>query len=176
MSKSFRSCYWSVWKKTFVYSGCTTRYEFWSFIIINIFIFLLIAAGSYYLLVNSVADGITARVMAWKWVYYIYIPLRTFVPLILLFPVLSAGVRRMHDIGRSGGWFVGLVITELFVLPAISLLMYHMLTHFLPETESQRIVEGISISMSLIVAVILAGLCCKATKIQDPALSSDVMN
>ncbi|MDR0807074.1 MAG: DUF805 domain-containing protein [Enterobacteriaceae bacterium] len=176
MSDSLWGRYWSAWKKSFVYRGCATRQEFWSFIILNLLIFLFISFGSYFLLVDVIADKTSAGGLAMVWAYFIYLPLRTFGPLVLLLPVLALGVRRMHDIGKSGWWFGGLALTKLFVLPILSPLVYYVLRHFLDDANSRKILGGVNMGFSIIVAVALVWLCCKPTKIKDLASSSDVMN
>ena len=176
MPDSLWGCYWSVWKNSFVYRGCATRQMFWSFIIINFLIFLFIGAGSYFLLVEVIADKTSAGGMALVWAYLIYLPLRTFGPLILFFPVLAVGVRRMHDTGNSGWWFGGLVLAEILILPILSILVYYMLRHFLSDIQSQQIMKGVNVIFSIIVATALVWLCCKPTKIKYPSSSSDVMN
>ena len=49
------------------------------------------------------ADKTSAGGIALVWAYFIYLPLRTFGSLILLFPFLALGVRRMHDTGSQDG-------------------------------------------------------------------------
>jgi len=176
MPKSLWRCYWSAWKKSFIYQGAATRQEFWSFIIISLIIFFLVGAGSYFLLVDVMADKTSAGGMALVWAYFIYLPLRTFGPLILLFPFLAIGVRRMHDTGKSGWWFGGLMLLGIFILPMSGALVYYVLRHFLDDASSQQIVKAFNISISTMVAVALVWLCCKPTKIKDPTSSSDVMN
>lgn len=176
MSGGLWVCYLTAWKKSFVYRGCSTRLAFWSFIIMNLLIFLFIGAGSYFLLVEVIADKTSAGGMALVWAYFIYLPLQTFVPLILIFPVLAFGVRRMHDVGKSGWWFGGLVLIELFVLPIVGIFVYYILRHFMDDANSQQISRGINMGFSIIVAVTLVWLCCMPTKIKYPTSSSDVMN
>lgn len=176
MPESLWSCYWSAWKKSFIYQGVATRKEFWSFIIINLIVFFLIGAGSYFLLVDVMADKTSAGGMALVWACFIYLPLRTFGPLILLFPFLATGVRRMHDTGKSGWWFGGLMPLEIFILPMSGALVYYVLRHFLDDASGQQIVKAFNISISIMVVAALVWLCCKPTKIKDPTSSSDVMN
>lgn len=176
MPESLWGCYWSAWKKSFIYQGVATRREFWSFIIINLIIFFLIIAGSYFLLVDVMADKTSAGDMALVWAYFIYLPLRIFGSLILLFPFLALGVRRMHDTGKSGWWFGGLMLLEVHILPMSGDLVYYVLRHFLDEVSSQQVVKGFTISASIMVAFALIWLCCKPTKIKHPISSPNIMN
>ncbi|EKM5740974.1 DUF805 domain-containing protein [Enterobacter kobei] len=176
MPESLWGCYWSAWKKSFIYQGVATRQEFWLFIIINLIVFFLIGAGSYFLRVDVMADKTSAGGIALVWAYFIYLPLRTFGPLILLFPFLALGVRRMHDTGKSGWWFGSLMLLEIFILPMLAVLMYYVLRHFLDEVSSQQVAKGFIISASIMVAFALVWLCSKPTKIKHPISSSDSMN
>lgn len=176
MSDSFWSCYWNGWKKSFVYQGNATRREFWSFIIINMLVFLLIGGGGYFLLVDLIADNTSAGGMALVWVYFVYLPLRAIVPLILIIPVLALGIRRMHDIGKSGWWFGGFVFIEFFILPIVGVLVNYILRHFLDDANRQQLSDGINMSFSIIVTVALVWLCCKPAKIKGLPSSSDLMN
>lgn len=176
MTDSLWKLYWAVWKNSFVYQGCATRREFWSFIIINLLVFFFIGAGSYFLFVDVIADKTSAGGMALVWAYFIFLPLRTVGPLILLLPVLSLGARRMHDIGKSGWWFGGLLFTEFFFLPMLSIQVYYIFGNVLDDTFSQQVLRNINMGVSIIIAAVLLWLCCKPTKIKDPASPSAVMN
>lgn len=74
MPESLWGCYWSAWKKSFIYQGVATRQEFWLFIIINLIVFFLIGAGSYFLRVDVMADKTSAGGIALVWAYFIYLP------------------------------------------------------------------------------------------------------
>ena len=82
----------------------------------------------------------------------------------------------MHDTGKSGWCFGGLVFHEIFILPISAVLMYYVLRHFLDAVSSQQVVKGFNISASIMVTFALAWLCCKPTKIKHPTSSSDSMN
>ncbi len=170
------SSYWSVWKNSFTYQGQATRGVFWSFIIINLFVVFFIAAGSYVLLVEVMADKTSSGGMALVWAYFVYLPLRTLGPLILFFPVLALGVRRMHDIGKSGWWFGGFLLFNVFGMPVFLIMVTRATDKWLsPETGS---IVAISIygTLTAISFIIPVWLCCKPTKIKEPTSSSDVVN
>jgi|TARA_B100002003_G_scaffold238493_1_gene256782 uncharacterized membrane protein YhaH (DUF805 family) len=67
------------------FNGRASRQEYWMFILFNM-IFSIIA---------MVADNVLG---SYGWIYLLYI-------LAIIIPSLAAFVRRMHDIGKSGGWF-----------------------------------------------------------------------
>ncbi|MDU7335876.1 MAG: DUF805 domain-containing protein [Klebsiella pneumoniae] len=89
---TYGQAYLSGWKETFNFSGRASRQQFWTFFLINV----LIAA---------------APVAAWS--------LATLVD--PHFPLLAVGCRRMHDIGRSGIWFVLGVIIPWFAIISLAL-------------------------------------------------------
>lgn len=65
------------------FSGKATRPQFWFF---YLFYFLAVLAG-----------GIADALLGTTWIYAV-----TWI--VLFIPLLSAGARRMHDVGKSG-WF-----------------------------------------------------------------------
>ena len=114
-TNSFRillACYSDGWKKTFTYKGCATRKEFWIFILVNLFVFnifsfinkMMAVAGNGLLdILLVVSTGFSLQVLFM---------------VILIIPSMSLGIRRMHDIGRSGWWFSSLLVGNIFIIPA----------------------------------------------------------
>lgn len=104
--------YLSGWKETFNFSGRASRRQFWTFFLINV----LIAA---------------APVAAWSLATFVdpHYGLLSFVVisfaalwlLLMALPLLAVGCRRMHDIGRSGIWFVLGVIIPWFAIISLAL-------------------------------------------------------
>ncbi|ELW1645474.1 DUF805 domain-containing protein [Enterobacter oligotrophicus] len=161
MNKNVGTSYLEGWKKTFIYKGNATRQDFWSFILINIIVVLIIAAGSYLILVGVIADHTSRGGMALVWMYFVYLPLCGFVPLILFLPILSLGVRRMHDIGKSGWWFSGPLLIELVGGPIIISAVYYLLVKFLSEEMSLLILNVINMISSAIIVIGVIWLCCQ---------------
>ncbi|HEY7222839.1 MAG TPA: DUF805 domain-containing protein [Micromonosporaceae bacterium] len=79
--------YVTPWKKYATFSGRARRSEYWTFVIVN----WVIAAV-------LVGIGTGAKVSALAYVAYVFL-------LAALIPTLAVLVRRLHDSGRSGGWF-----------------------------------------------------------------------
>ena len=80
--------YLNYWKNSTDFNGVATRIEFWSAVLFN---FLFLSAAIVFaslFLVTTIAINI---------IYYIYL-------LITFLPSLSCAIRRLHDIGKSG-WF-----------------------------------------------------------------------
>ncbi|MEB6378213.1 DUF805 domain-containing protein [Leclercia adecarboxylata] len=166
MNESIKDCYFDGWKKTFVYTGRATRKAFWSFIVINIMIFVFIAAMSYLLLVVSVSDSTSRGGMMLVWTWYVWLPLNAIAPLILLLPLISLGIRRMHDAGRSGWWFGGGLLTQLLILPLFLNGLYRVLLS--RTAPADQIVSAISSLSGCIGLLYLIWVCCLPTKVAAP--------
>ncbi|MEJ5072131.1 DUF805 domain-containing protein [Enterobacter ludwigii] len=168
MNKNVGTSYLDGWKKTFVYKGYATRKDFWSFVLVNLFIIFLVALGSFIWLMS-------VGTMAMVWIFFVLAPLYT-VCLFLLIPLLSLGCRRMHDIEKSGWWFGGFVLFNVFGMPAVSALIGSIVNKWLPAESGSIVFTIIYVALSAVTFVIPVWLCCKPTKIKYPSSSSDVMN
>lgn len=78
--------YTSVLKKYVAFTGRARRQEYWMFILFNIIVSLVIALVDYLIGTASVLGMIYS--------------------LAVLLPSLGVTVRRLHDTGRSGWWFL----------------------------------------------------------------------
>ena len=67
------------------FNGRARRSEYWYFVLFNALI--------------SFAVGLVAGLIGLQWLTYIY-------SLALLVPSIAIGVRRLHDIGKSGWWLL----------------------------------------------------------------------
>lgn len=92
-------CYWDVLRKYFKFGGRSSRYEYWSFIIIDWFVALIIV-GIIGLINQNVSN-----------VLYAAYVLLTFIP------TLAVSFRRLHDVNKSG-WFVTapMLVLAVFVI------------------------------------------------------------
>ncbi|PVZ77551.1 hypothetical protein C9426_35700, partial [Serratia sp. S1B] len=115
METSVFACYLAGWKKCFVYQGTASRKEFWSFILGNLLIGVLLQFLIMLLVVVYAGSG----GMALDLISYVAFPMLILFPLMLLLSVTALGIRRMHDIGKSGWWFGGVLVLNLIVLPGI---------------------------------------------------------
>jgi|GEM_PF-387220 len=101
--------YMQGWKRAFDFQGRSARSEYWTFVLVNFVAFMglfLVAA------VTSSADSISpVFFVAWA------------MNLAALVPSLSAGVRRLHDTGKSGMWMLTLFIPFLNAIAAVALLV-----------------------------------------------------
>lgn len=117
MNDRLAECYARAWRKTFDYKGCATRKEFWSFILVSTLPFLF--AGAVLLVLHIWVD---------LWVIMFWgiglASVMSFFSVIIIFPFMSLGIRRMHDIGRSGWWFGFLFIGSVFLFPVSLFLLY----------------------------------------------------
>jgi uncharacterized membrane protein YhaH (DUF805 family) len=85
--------YLNVWKNFANFKGRATRSEYWLFVLFNAIIFIILSQIS--LLIDFPYLSI---------IYY----------LAILIPTLAVGVRRMHDVGKSG-WFLLVPIYNLIL-------------------------------------------------------------
>lgn len=104
--------YLSGWKETFNFSGRASRQQFWTFFLINVLIATAPLAA--WCLATSVNPqyGILS---------FVVIPFAPLWLLLMALPLLAVGCRRMHDIGRSGIWFVLGVIIPWFAIISLAL-------------------------------------------------------
>ncbi len=103
--------YTSVLKKYAVFEGRARRQEYWMFMLINVLIYfgLFIIAA----ILGAMADALG---VLGSGIYMLY-------ALAMLVPTLAVTVRRLHDTGRSGWWylialvpFVGGIILLIFTV------------------------------------------------------------
>lgn len=97
-------------KKTFVYSGRASRFEFWSFAITALIVEFILAA-------IAVAMGTLAQVLG---AIFGVIFLLVFIALLLTY--IACAVRRLHDVDLSGFWLIYLSPAGLPVIYVIYLL------------------------------------------------------
>ena len=81
------------------FKGRARRKEYWMFVLFNI-IFLLVAAILDNILGTTfnISSGYSEVSMPYGWIYLIY-------GLAIIIPSIAVLVRRLHDVGKSGGWF-----------------------------------------------------------------------
>ena len=100
------------WRNATDFNGVASRYEFWSFLSVSVGICLLPLFCWWLALMANPAYGVFI---------FFALPLSVLLGLLFLIPVLAIGVRRMHDIGYSGWWFIAAVLTIWFI-PVILLI------------------------------------------------------
>lgn len=106
---TYGQAYLSGWKETFNFSGRASRQQFWTF-------FLIIASAP--LAVWWLATSFNPQ---YGILSFIVIPFAALWLLLMTLPLLAIGCRRMHDIGRSGLWFVLGVIIPWFAVISLAL-------------------------------------------------------
>lgn len=164
MHKSIKDCYFDGWKKAFVYKGRATRREFWLFIVINIAIVLVIAALSYSFLIALIADRTGRGGMILVWAWFVWLPLRALAPVILLVPVVSLGIRRMHDAGKSGWWFGGALLFILLILSLILTGIHQVMLIPVDNHSAELVTAFITITLNVLAAISILWLCCLPTQ------------
>ena len=95
--------YLDVWKKFAVFSGRTTRTQYWMFILFH---YIVIMA----LLFASMAVSGAAAYASEEYPFDPFSIAYLIYSLAVVIPSLAVTVRRLHDTGRSGFWyFVGFI-------------------------------------------------------------------
>ncbi len=79
------------------FKGRAGRSEFWMFYLV-------------YFIIGAVFSILMNLVASISFLYYIILVLQVIIILGLLVPTLAVSVRRLHDIGKGGGWiFINLI-------------------------------------------------------------------
>ncbi len=91
--------YLKVWKKYAVFSGRAHRTEYWMFALFNFIIAFVLGILEGIL---GIATDTDQSVLA------------TIYQLAILIPSIAVGVRRMHDIDRSGWWLLVPIVNLVF--------------------------------------------------------------
>ncbi|AXU95481.1 DUF805 domain-containing protein [Erwinia persicina] len=147
-------CYLRGWKGYVNFQGRAGRKEFWVFLGINILVSLLLGV-----LVMSLLALAGSRAA----MFYGSMAQSLF-SLLFLLPFIAVGIRRMHDINRSGWWFGAIFITSgLFKL--LTAILRGFAT---PETfiYGQMV---LSVLLGWVPLVIMIVLCCKKSVVPEPA-------
>ena len=83
--------YFAVLEKYAVFDGRARRKEYWMFTLFHVLIILALSV------VSGVTEGITTTVVTVVIVLY---------ALATIIPTIAVSVRRLHDTGRSGWWYL----------------------------------------------------------------------
>ena len=175
MDESCMASYLEGWKKTFIYKGRTTRRAFWSFILGNMVIIVLIAAIGYFCLVTLVADRSSRGGMMLVWAWYVILPLQGLAPVILLLPFISLGIRRMHDAGRSGWWFGGALLGIFLVIPLLLSGLDKVIMAQVNGIRGAQIMDLISTIISTLALIYLVWLCCLPSRTDNQPGNIDTL-
>lgn len=102
----------------FNFSGRARRSEYNYFFLFNI----LIAVGFTVIanLLASNADNFFSALTSLKWL----VAIQAIVNLLLLMPSISVGIRRLHDINKSGWMIPTFIIISIFVIPLFVMLYW----------------------------------------------------
>lgn len=99
--------YLKVWKNYAVFSGRAQRAEYWYFVLFNTIVYVLLLTIGGAIGTQDAQAGIGLVYMAYA--------------LAALIPSIAVGVRRLHDIGKSGWW---LLLSFIPVVGPIVLLVF----------------------------------------------------
>ena len=86
------------------FNGRAQRKEYWMFFLFyTIFAIIAMVADNILGTVFTVGEGDYAVSIGYGWIYVLLM-------IALFFPTFAVGVRRLHDIGKSGWWFLIMLI------------------------------------------------------------------
>jgi uncharacterized membrane protein YhaH (DUF805 family) len=102
------SYYFEAWQKCIVFNGRTSREAFLYFQLIN---FLIIFTS--FLLIPFIFNPIDIIIGNYN------IRTFTFYPIFLFFPQVSMAIRRLHDVGKSGWFFLLLYVPFINIWPLV---------------------------------------------------------
>jgi uncharacterized membrane protein YhaH (DUF805 family) len=106
-------------RKYVTFSGRATRSEFWWFYLFTVLV-NLVATSQASSFVPTLLDGqdMTENESSYFLNNFFFLYLSTITSLILLLPSLAVGVRRLHDVGRSG-WWILIAFTVIGIIPLL---------------------------------------------------------
>jgi len=107
-------CYLLGWKRYVDFSGRSTRKEFWVFLLGSMLISVLLGFS---VAIITTLMGVTNAIFYGSLAQWIFL-------LAVIVPIMAVGIRRMHDINRSGWWFGMLYLIQL-VLRLINTILLH---------------------------------------------------
>lgn len=136
---TYGQAYLKGWKQAFNFVGRAGRLEFWSFFLINALIVATPLLIWYLATLYDYRYGVLSLFL-FPFAFVLHLP--------MIIPILAVGFRRMHDIGRSGFWF--LVFTGDHFPDVFNYIFGNVLPAFNAGTVSLR---------KSIIARILAGIC-----------------
>src|SRR6516165_3658422 len=90
--------YLDVLKKYAVFEGRARRKEYWYFVLFNLLISIGLA-GIDFMIMSAISGGGKEDMRGIS-------PLRMLYSLAVLVPSIAVSVRRLHDTGRSGWWYL----------------------------------------------------------------------
>lgn len=102
------------------FQGRSRRMEFWSFMLLNIIVYLVLAGV-------MMAGGFTMAAMsdpgasAVGGVFYLGAGLLGLYGLAIFIPAIAVSVRRLHDRDMSGWWYLGVIIGS--IIPIINFIV-----------------------------------------------------
>ena len=117
--ESVKMCF----RKYAVFKGRASRSEFWYFVLFNCLVSTLFMIVNVFFLCNNM-EGMVG---------FVYI-LQILFSLVVVLPSFAVVVRRLHDIGKSGWWFL------ITLIPLFGVIIY--LIFLLTESEPWEIEYG----------------------------------
>ena len=108
MQRSFLFWYGQCWRKYATFIGRARRSEYWSFVLLNSLMVVIMFFMPPAMQAHGI-NGNVVRVIAFLFLGYV---------LVSIIPGIAVTVRRLHDIGRSGWWWL------ISLLPYVGLILF----------------------------------------------------
>ena len=146
------------WKRYVDFSGRSTRKEFWVFLLGSMLISVLLGFS---VAIITTLVGVTNAIFYGSLAQWIFL-------LAVIVPIMAVGIRRMHDINRSGWWFGMLYLIQL-ALRLINTILLHFAA---PQVYVYaKLTLGV---LAWIPLIYVLYLCCKRTTapLAEPALAT----
>lgn len=155
------SCgYFNGWKKLFNFKGIATRKKFLVFLIVTTSTVLL----SYLLIVIFAISIFPAggNINTFVFIYIVFKFYGYILFAVLLLPMLSLGVRRMHDVGISGWWFVCSIIFYFFGLRVVAERLMNIISIYSDKSYSYDVKMTIYLTSNIFTLLLISLLCCQS--------------
>ena len=118
------------------FSGRSRRMEYWSFMLLNFVVYLvlggLMVAGGFSL--QALSDPMAAQTMQPGGLFYAGAGLLGLYALAILVPSIAVVVRRLHDRDMSGWWYLGVFVASMIPFVGFIAGIAFLVLMFLPGT------------------------------------------
>ncbi len=133
------SAFLDAYKKVFTYNARTTRYEFWSFKLINLLFFILVLSGFVFF-----SNYVPSLLLGCLFIGFVLFETLVYISLF---------VRRLHDTGRQAwkGFFRPMVYSSILYLVAVGCFKYYSQSRDIDIFDEQNALMFIFFSIFLVI-------------------------
>ncbi|MEP3421847.1 MAG: DUF805 domain-containing protein [Erythrobacter sp.] len=131
------------------FEGRSRRMEFWSFALLLFAVFLIFAGPFYFSFftaifsVNPTGPGseeamAEAILASFTTMNTIGLIVSTIFSLVVLIPWIAVTVRRLHDLGQSGWWYLGVIVASMIPFVGLLTSLAFLVVLLLPGTKGDN--------------------------------------